>query len=684
MEKVAIKNRGNFHLKCHSFKNILQSIMKKLFAFTLLLLGTFASFAQNRPPLERIISIKVSNERLDAALKNISTLGNFNFSYNPDEVSVEKRVSITAQNQSVREILVEVLGTNISFKNRGNYIILKKTSEEPQKDFFVMGYVSDGETGLKIEKASIYEPVTLASAVSNQYGYYRLKIPRELNNVNLLVRKQNYQSEKIFIKTKQDKTLNIRLLPVVFPDSTFRLISLKIDSLPNKKLDSLPIIVPTIAKIEPIESKDSIIIETSKFDYLDYWESTKEQLLDTQKRFTDWFISTKQNIHLQNINDTIYRPVQISFVPFIGTNHYLSGNVINNFSFNIIGGYSLGVRTLEVGGMFNVVRGKVYGIQASGFANVVGQDVKGIQMSGFGNLIGRNFNGVQASGFGNLNFGTTGGIQVAGFGNATLKNFSGIQASGFGNFVLQDTRSTIQAAGFGNIIVGNGSGIQASGFGNFVGKNFKGIQVAGTLNFVGGTMHGLQVSLFNYAKKAKNGYQIGLINYAGESNALPIGLISFVKNGGYKRFEIATDEVNWFNLTFKTGVKRFYNILTAGYNFGLADKPDFSLGYGLGTAWKLNRTFWLNLDVVSSHIQQNGNYWKLNQHSKVSLGLEIHATRHLALFVAPSLNFLASKESGIDLGKQNNWKFYEKQGYYFGEKATLTSWLGVQGGIRIF
>jgi hypothetical protein len=658
--------------------------MKKLFTFILLFFNITASFAQNRPPLERIISVKISNERLDVALKNVSTLGNFNFSYNPDEISIEKRVSLTAQNQPVREILVEILGVNISFKNRGNYIILKKISEEPQKDFFVMGYVSDGETGLKIEKASIYEPVTLASAVSNQYGYYRLKIPSELNNVSLLVRKQNYQSEKILIKTKKDKSLNIRLVPVVIPDSAFRLISLKIDSLPNKKLDSLPIIVPTIAKIEPVENKDSVIIETPKFDYRDYWESTKEQLYDTQKRLTDWFISTKQNIHLQNINDTIYRPVQISFVPFIGTNHYLSGNVINNFSFNIIGGYSLGVRTLEVGGMFNVVRGKVYGIQASGFANVVGQDVKGIQMSGFGNLVGRNFNGVQASGFGNLNFGTTGGIQAAGFGNATLKNFSGIQASGFGNFVLHDTRSTIQAAGFGNVVVGRGSGIQASGFGNFVGKDFKGIQVAGTLNFVGGTMHGLQVSLFNYAKKAKNGYQIGLINYAGESNALPIGLLSFVRNGGYKRLEIATDEVNWFNLTFKTGVKRFYNILTAGYNFGLTDKPDFSLGYGLGTAWKLNRTFWLNLDVVSSHIQQNGNYWNLNQHSKASLGLEIHATRHLALFVAPSLNFLASSETGIDLGKRNNWKFYEKQGYYFGQKATLTSWVGVQGGIRIF
>lgn len=660
--------------------------MKKLFTF-FLLLSIIQVFAQNRPPLERIISIKISNERLDNALKIIASAGNFSFSYNPDEFSVEKRVSVSAQSQAVREILSDIFGNTATFKNRNNYIILKKANEEPQKDFFVMGYVSDGETGLKIEKASIYEPVTLASAISNQYGYYRLKIPKELNNVNLLVRKQNYQDERILIRSKQDKTLNIKLLAIPkLPkvDTIARLISFKIDSLPNKKLDSLPVIQPVITKIEPIEAKDSIIIEIPKIDYQEYWNTAKQQFQITQRRLTDWFITTKQNIHLDNIRDTIYRPAQISFLPFIGTNHYLSGNVINNVSVNIIGGYSLGVRSLEIGGVFNVVRGKVYGVQAAGFTNLVGQDVKGVQMAGFGSVNGRNFYGVQASGFGNLNGGSTGGIQMAGFGNASFKNLSGIQAAGFGNFVLQDTHASIQAAGFGNATIGNTNGLQVAGFGNFTGKNLKGIQIAGTVNYVGGTMSGLQISVFNYSQKAKSGYQIGLFNFAKENeNCIPIGLLSFARKGGYKRLEIAADEVNWFNLTFKTGVKRFYNILTAGYNFGMTDKPDFSLGYGLGTAWKLNRTFWLNFDVVSSHIQQNGNYWNLRQHSKASLGLEIHATRHIALFVSPTINFLASKDEGIDLGKLNNWKISEKQGYYFGQRATLTSWVGLQGGIRL-
>jgi hypothetical protein len=52
--------------------------------------------------------------------------------------------------------------------------------------------------------------------------------------------------------------------------------------------------------------------------------------------------------------------------------------------------------------------------------------------------------------------------------------------------------------------------------------------------------------------------------------------------------------------------------------------------------------------------------------------------------VGPTLNFLASNETDLDLGKLNNWKISEKQGYYFGERATLTSWIGLQGGIRIY
>ncbi len=662
--------------------------MKKLLTFTLLIFIQHLVFAQNRPPLERIISLKISNERLDNALKSISMAGNFSFSYNPDEIIIEKRVSINVQNQSIREILSDIFENTISFKNRGNYIILKKISDKPQEDFFVMGYVSDGETGLKIEKASIYEPVTLASAVSNQYGYYRLKIPRELANVNILVRKQNYQDERILIKNRQDKALNIKLLalkPIQNTASDIKLISFKIDTLPNKKLDSLPLVKPAISNISVPEMKDSVIIETPKFDYKEQLANAKEKWNITQKRLTNWIVSADKNIHLDNIQDTIYRPFQMSLLPFIGTNFKLSGNVINDISINVIAGYSLGVRKLELGSFLNVVRGDVAGLQASGFANLVGKDVKGIQLGSFANIVGRNVSGIQSAGFGNLNLGKTQGIQLGGFGNIVLDSFDGLQAAGFVNIIGKDAKKAIQMAGFSNIASENYIGLQVAGFNNFVRKDYKGSQISGFINTVSGTLSGLQISVINFTKKANNVVQIGVVNVAGEAqNLLPIGVLSFVRKGGYKCLELSTDEVNLANLSFKTGVNRLYNILTVGYNFGQTKSPLFSYGYGLGTLWKLNKIFGVNLDVVSSHLQTQNNRWNLNQLTKINLGLEIRPTKHLSIFVAPTYNFLASNESNIDLGKLSNNKIINRQLKYWGENATFSTWVGIQGGVRLF
>ena len=52
--------------------------------------------------------------------------------------------------------------------------------------------------------------------------------------------------------------------------------------------------------------------------------------------------STSPNV--ENIRDTLYREIQISLLPFVGTNGAMSGNVINDFSINMFGGYSLGSR----------------------------------------------------------------------------------------------------------------------------------------------------------------------------------------------------------------------------------------------------------------------------------------------------------------------------------------------------
>ncbi|MCU0324135.1 MAG: hypothetical protein MUF45_02640 [Spirosomaceae bacterium] len=658
------------------FKSTYQLFTVQLVCFVLL---TITAIAQ-APPLERIVTIRVNNERLDNTLKQISNAANFTFSYNPSDIEVSKKVSLNAPNQTVREVLTTIFENSVRFKSRGNYVILQKTETKENDDFFVMGYVSDGETGLKIERVSIYEPISLASAVTNQYGYYRIKISSELNNVNLLVRKQNYEGEKVAIKSKQDKVINIKLSPIkvaeakkiATPVEIIRPISIKYDTIPEKKLDSIPsIIIPPTIEEKTETNNDNLFKYNYRkdFDYI-------------QNRLTDWFLTAKQAIHEQNVGDTLYRPFQVSLFPFVGTNHTLSGNVINDFSLNIIAGYSLGVRVLEMGAVANLVKGNVNGGQFSGVINLVGQDVTGLQGAGFLNLVGREMYGVQGAGFANINVGLAKGMQASGFTNIAAKNFSGVQGTGFANLVARNMPVGVQGAGFANFVGGNANGVQASGGLNFVGGNLRGVQASGGLNIVGGNLQGFQVGVFNFANKVKSGMQVGVFNYSKENKGLPIGVLSFVSKGGYKRLEINTDEVNLLNVTFKTGIPAFYNILTAGYNFNIEGRPGWSYGYGIGTARRFNKLFWMDLNLVSSALE----FWnrgEVNNIHKLSLALEFHLSRRLALFVAPTANLHLSNVAKLDFDNYGLPKSQPKDVRVFGNDLQMTSWIGFQGGIRI-
>jgi hypothetical protein len=665
--------------------------MKKLFIIILLTALNTNTYGQ-APPLERLISIQLNNERLDDALDKIGKVGGFTFSYNPTDFEVGKRVSLNADNQPIRGIMNGIFQETARFKSKNNYIIIQKNKPKEKEDFFVMGYVLDGETGLKIEKASIYEPVSLASAVTNQYGYYRIKLSSEMNNHNLMVRKANYVGEKVTLKTKQDKYINITLLPIkpieIIKQEPPQPIQTKIeiqiepikpivfrqDTLPEKKIDSLKI-PPSVIEKEVSPEKDG---------FEDRLQGLQSEIDDFKNTVIRWFLNAKQAIHTDNIGDTLHRPFQISLMPYLGTNHTLSGNVINDVSVNVIAGYSLGNRILEVGGVANIVRGNVSGLQAAGVVNLVGKDTKGIQAAGTLNLVGRDFSGVQASGFSNINVGNTNGIQATGFGNVVVKDLTGVQASGFGNIVAGSMKLGVQATGTINIVGKNANGIQASGVFNLTGENFKGIQVTGGVNIVGKTLNGLQVGTVNISKKVKGGMQIGVLNFSGENRGLPIGLLSFVGRGGYKRLEINADELNISNLTFKTGVPALYNIFTVGYNWNIPNKPTWSYGYGLGTAVKFSKRFWMDLSVTSSVLNpQWGSNSYTNTLNKAALGLEMHITRHVAFFVAPTVNLHFSDEYNIDLGSYRLPKSEPRDVTVFQRDMKMTTWVGYQAGLRI-
>jgi len=197
-------------------------------------------------------------------------------------------------------------------------------------------------------------------------------------------------------------------------------------------------------------------------------------------------------------------------------------------------------------------------------------------------------------------------------------------------------------------------------------------------------LRGVQISpYFNYAGTHEKGLQLSLFNYADSSGAVPIGLFSYVRRNGYRRFEISSDELNYANLTFKTGVRGFYNIVTLGGSFGMTDKPLYTFGYGVGSSVYFGRGWAGNLDVTANKIMEatnrfdssNGMFYRL------SLGLEKKLSRQLALFAAGTWTALTAEPGYI---KADLSRLYQPlPATTLRDGLDLTNWLGFQAGIRI-
>lgn len=300
----------------------------------------------------------------------------------------------------------------------------------------------------------------------------------------------------------------------------------------------------------------------------------------------------------------------ISFITPVGTNGTESWNTVNKVSFNLFGGYS----------------GGLDGAEFSGFASVLRRDMSGFQLSGFGNVV----------------LGQTEGAQFAGFANYNRRAVKGTQFAGFAN-VVTDSVSAFQAAGFANVANGNTRGGQLAGFSNFSNGNMTGAQIAGFANVALGDVDGVQLSGFLNVARDVNGLQLGVINVARSvEHGASIGVLSFVKEG-YRAVEIGGNESFYGMITFKTGIRQFYNIIALGASVR-NDKVNWGWGYGIGTLVPMSQNTDLAIEAISFHV--NEDEWftdRLNLLNRIQATLSWKVNESLAIFGGPSFNVMVSK-----------------------------------------
>jgi hypothetical protein len=607
--------------------------MKKIVSIVFLVAGISISCV-GQALLSKSISLDVNRQRLDNVLEILSNKGDFYFSYNSKIVKKDSLVSLTVRNKTVREILDVLFNNTYEFMESGNYVIIRKApirmtmvtnkTVAEEKVYSVTGYVYDDQSGVAINEASIYEKKQLASALTNDLGYFKLKLKSsKTNTATLFISKEFYNDTSIVIEPRHNQQLTITMMPVekeedkviIAPEDYF---------VPDSARSTADTISTTIAA-----PKDSANVERTGMG--------------------KFLLSTKQKIQSLNLNHFFTtRPFQVSFVPGLGSHGKMSGQVVNNVSLNIFGGYTAGTDGVEIGGLFNIDKKEVKYFQAAGIFNVVGGKVEGFQAAGINNTV----------------LDTTYGFQAAGISNQVKGKFVGFQAGGIYNHV-SDSVKGMQAAGIANFARRKLSGVQIGGAGNFSNKETDGVQIAGVIN---------------YSKRLR-GVQIGLINIADTSAGYSIGLINVIIKG-YHKLSFSTNEILNVNAAFKTGNSKLYSILLAGVNAGSGNRL-YSFGYGLGSELNLNKgkTLSLNPELASQYLYL-GSWDYTNILNKLYLNLNVKLGKYVSLFAGPSFAvYISDQKTEIP-----DYRFpIPPSGYNvisFSNK--VTGWFGWNAGINFF
>jgi hypothetical protein len=511
--------------------------------------------------LERAVSIHLTNTPLKEALKELSQAGRFELAYDARIFDLTKKITLFTNGLTVRETLYKMVGDGYNYQQNGEYLIIKKNSKPKQ---ILSGYISDAKTGKRVQNATVYDAKTLRSTTTDENGYYSLKVAQRST---VVVAQLAYR----------DTILQIE-------DNSPRFVNLNLDIKTPEK---------------PVEKKYN-------------WRGLPSKV-------ANFFTSSLNEVNNLNVRDSIRRRFQIAFLPYIGSNHAMSGNVVNDYSLNALVGYSRGNRVAEFSGIGSITREDIKGIQASGVFNIVRGSVKGVQAAGVFNFVGD----------------TVKGVQLGGVWNSAHTIYAVNQSAGVANVALHGQLKT-QFAGVTNA-ADSVMGVQAAGVVNHA-KHIKGAQLAGVVNNAD-TINGAQISgVVNKAKRVK-GVQIGIFNYTDSLKGLQIGLVNYAKNGGFNAIELSTNELNTYNIAYKSGGRKFYMALIAGIS-PKSKGNIWSYGGGVGTMPKLNNWSDLNIEALHRHVNI-GSYSNFRQ-EWVQLGVywNIHLNKRFELTVGPSYNAL--------------------------------------------
>ncbi len=609
----------------------------------LLLVGFVNGKAQQVAYLEKPVTIHINNVAVAEVFKTISAQTGVVFSYT-QPFNDGQMVTLNCEKASLGKVLNDLLTPlNCSYVLKDKYIIIKNEKPVAPQPNVITGYIYNVYDSTSIAEASVYMKQTKHSTVSNKEGHFTLSYASKIPEISVSFAKEDYRDTSAVVYNKTKQELYVYLFPKTLPSDTATLVA------------------------SSVVGNGSLAVHS---------DSLAAQSVVVESNFWTRFKASHPNI--RNITDTLFNHVSISLVPSVSTNKDLSINTVNEYSLNILVGQSKGVTKCEVGYLLNIDNGNVQWAQVASGGNIVSGNVKGGQSAGIFNSVSGNVLGGQVAGIINIDRGNLKGGEAAGIININKGDILGGQAAGIINIDKGELKGGSAAGLYNKGHYVNGG--QVAGICNVV-DSIRGFQVAGITNISRYTS-GFQVAgILNKANYLK-GAQLALFNVADSCEGIPIGLISFVRHG-YHKLEITTDEMGFATVGFRTGVKRFHNILFVGGNY--TQKDIWCYGYGIGSAIQLSKSTDLSLSITAQQMQKtNISELNMNLLCKFYVGFDYNISKHFGLSIGPSFNLQLSDITDVDYAST-----YDKLAPYTilnetNNNTKVKMWIGGQLAVRIF
>lgn len=244
----------------------------KILAIALsLILAEFASecIAQQQSPFEVKITARYKDMMLSDILKDLESSANIRFSYSSNKIPAETVLTANFIDTPLSEVLIELFkDLPIRYEINDTYIILKKgeieTDPKPVKTeikkFTINGFIKDFKTGEVLIGAAIYIKELQLGAITNNYGYFSLTLPR--GRYSLVITYIGYEASEQNFELITNTKFDIAMQPALQMMKEVIITSITQEEAQFKAYASQSEMMPEFIKKQPALMGESDVLKT--------------------------------------------------------------------------------------------------------------------------------------------------------------------------------------------------------------------------------------------------------------------------------------------------------------------------------------------------------------------------------------------------------------------------------------